>query len=62
MFKVGACEVHKVAENEYIMFYIGYTDIDTARVFVVKSKDEITNWTRYIGLVICNDYNFLEED
>lgn len=107
MFKVGACEVHKVTENEYIMFYIGYTDIDTARVFVAKSKDGITNWTRYgkkpiisptknnfdsdacykpsaiwdeeehkwmvwyngrsgvkeyIGLVIFNNYNFLDED
>lgn len=45
-FKVGACEIHKI-NNEYVMFYIGYTDVDTARIFVAKSKDGITNWTRY---------------
>ena len=45
-FKVGACEVHKI-ENEYVMFYIGYTDINTARIFVAKSKDGVTNWQRY---------------
>lgn len=45
-FKVGACEVHKI-KNEYVMFYIGYTDIDTARIFVAKSKNGITNWKRY---------------
>ena len=45
-FKVGACEVHKI-DNEYVMFYIGYTDLHTARIFVAKSKDGITNWTRY---------------
>ena len=45
-FKVGACEIHKI-DDEYIMFYIGYTDINTARIFVAKSKDGIINWERY---------------
>lgn len=45
-FKVGACEVHKI-DNQYVMFYIGYTDLHTARIFVAKSEDGITNWTRY---------------
>ena len=45
-YKVGACEVHKI-NNEYVMFYIGYTDINTARIFVAKSKDGVHNWKRY---------------
>lgn len=45
-YKVGACEVHKI-NNEYLMFYIGYTDINTARIFVAKSKDGINDWERY---------------
>lgn len=44
-FKVGACDVHKLSNNSYIMFYIGYTDINTARIFVAKSQDGI-NWER----------------
>lgn len=45
-FKIGGCEVMKNDNGEYTMFYIGYTDIDTARIFVASSKDGI-NWTRY---------------
>lgn len=44
-FKIGGCDVHKISNNSYIMFYIGYTDIDTARIFVAKSQDGI-NWIR----------------
>ena len=44
-FKIGGCDVHKI-DNEYIMFYIGYTDINTGRIFVAKSKDGI-KWIRY---------------
>ena len=47
-YKVGACEVHKI-NNEYLMFYIGYTDINTARIFVAKSKDGVSNWIRCSG-------------
>lgn len=46
-FKVGACEVKKINKNEYIMFYIGYTNINTARIFVAKSNNGISNWQRY---------------
>lgn len=45
-FKVGACEIKKINKDEYIMFYIGYTDINTARIFVAKSKNGITDWIR----------------
>lgn len=44
-FKVGGCDVHKLSDNSYIMFYIGYTDINTARIFIAKSQDGI-NWVR----------------
>lgn len=45
-YKVGACDVHKLSKNEYLMFYIGYTNINTARIFTAKSSDGI-NWIRY---------------
>lgn len=44
-FKVGGCDVHKISNNSYIMFYIGYTDIDTARIFIAKSQDGM-KWER----------------
>ena len=44
-YKVGACEVYKLGKNEYIMFYIGYSDIDTARIFYATSKDGI-EWNK----------------
>ena len=44
-YKVGACEVYKLSENDYLMFYIGYTDLNTARIFYAKSEDGI-NWRR----------------
>lgn len=44
-YKVGGCDVHKISNNLYIMFYIGYTDINTARIFVAKSQDGV-NWER----------------
>jgi sucrose-6-phosphate hydrolase SacC (GH32 family) len=46
-YKVGGCEVHKFSNDEYIMFYIGYVDLDTAGVFVATSKNGVTDWTRY---------------
>ena len=45
-FKVGGCDVHKISDNKYLMFYIGYSDINTARIFIAESKNGITNWKR----------------
>ena len=45
-FKVGGCDVHKISDNLYLMFYIGYSDINTARIFLAESKNGITNWKR----------------
>lgn len=38
-YKIGGCDIHKINDNEYIMFYIGYTDVHTARVFIAKSNN-----------------------
>ena len=51
-FKIGGCDVHKISTRKYIMFYIGYSDINTARIFVAKSKNGINNWKRYDDPII----------
>ena len=45
--RVGGCEVHRMDDGSYAMFYIGYSDIHTAHVGVAFSKDGITGWKRY---------------
>lgn len=45
-FKLGACDVHKLEDNSYIMFYIGYTDINTARIFYATSNDGV-QWKKH---------------
>lgn len=44
--RVGGCEVHKLPDGRFAMFYIGYEDIDTARICVAISEDGITGWKR----------------
>ena len=44
--KVTACQVIK-RENDYLMFYIGFTNIDYAQIGMAKSKDGINDWMRY---------------
>ena len=43
--RVGGCQVLKV-DGEYYIFYIGYEDIDTARICLAKSKDGIRGFER----------------
>ena len=43
--RIGGCQVIK-GKNEYTMFYIGYEDINTARICAAKSPDGITRWER----------------
>ncbi len=43
--RVGACQVVK-CDGWHYMFYIGYEDIDTARICVARSRNGITNWQR----------------
>lgn len=44
--KVGGCDVHYI-DGKYIMYYIGYRDINTGRICSASSEDGIT-WTRDI--------------
>lgn len=44
--KVTACQVIK-KNNEYLMFYIGFRDIDYAQIGIARSKDGINNWQRH---------------
>ena len=44
--KVTACQIIK-EKNEYLMFYIGFRDVDYAQIGIAKSKDGISNWQRH---------------
>jgi hypothetical protein len=44
--KVTACQVIKCADH-YLMFYIGFADVDTARIGMARSPDGITRWQRH---------------
>ena len=45
-YKVTACQVIK-RKNDYLMFYIGFRDIDFAQIGMARSKNGIDNWERY---------------
>ena len=47
--RVGGCEVHPLPDGRWIMFYIGYSDINTARIGAAVSADGVTGWTRLKG-------------
>jgi predicted GH43/DUF377 family glycosyl hydrolase len=44
-FKVTACQVVE-DQGWYLMFYIGFRDMDHAQIGLARSKDGITNWQR----------------
>ena len=44
--RIGACEVHPLPDGTWVMFYIGYSDIHTARIGCAFSKDGVTGWRR----------------
>lgn len=44
--KVTACQVIK-RSNDYLMFYIGFKNIDYAQIGMARSKDGISNWERF---------------
>lgn len=50
-YKVGAVDVHKLDKNSYLMFYIGYTDLNTARIMYALSNNGI-NWEKSNNYVI----------
>jgi predicted GH43/DUF377 family glycosyl hydrolase len=47
-YKVTACQVIK-RKKDYLMFYIGFRDIDFAQIGVARSKNGIDNWVRFKG-------------
>ena len=61
-FKVGACDIHKITNKKYLMFYIGYTDINTARIFVAESENGINNWKRSNKPIIKPTKNKFDKD
>jgi len=44
--RIGGCEVHQLEDGSYALFYIGYTDINTARIGAAISPDGVTRWKR----------------
>lgn len=44
--RVGACQVFE-RDGWYYMFYIGFEDIDTARICLARSPDGVTRWHRH---------------
>ena len=44
--RVGGCEVHPLPDGRWVMFYIGYSDIHTARVCAAVSANGVTGWKR----------------
>jgi len=46
MNKVTACQVDK-RDGWYVMFYLGFEDVNTARICMARSRDGITGWQRH---------------
>ncbi|ULQ53255.1 hypothetical protein [Flavihumibacter fluvii] len=46
--KVTACQVIKRADD-YLMFYIGFKNVDYAQIGMARSQDGISNWERFKG-------------
>ena len=61
-YKIGGCDVHKISNSKYLMFYIGYTDINTARIFITESKNGINNWKRNYKPIIKPSKNKFDSD
>ncbi|MEE1043199.1 MAG: hypothetical protein UH854_04470 [Clostridia bacterium] len=47
--RVGGCQVVKTDDMGYLMFYIGYENIDKAQICVARSDNGITGWERFDG-------------
>lgn len=44
--RVGGCQVIKTPDMGYVMFYIGYENIDKAQICIARSDDGITRWEK----------------
>lgn len=47
--RVGGCQVVKTEDMGYLMFYIGYENIDKAQICVARSANGITGWEKFDG-------------
>lgn len=47
--RVGGCQVMKTEDMGYLMFYIGYENIDKAQICIARSDNGITGWEKYEG-------------
>lgn len=46
--KVSGCQVIR-RSNDYLMFYMGYSNPDCAQIGMARSRDGISGWERYSG-------------
>ena len=46
--RIGGCQIIKTEDMGYVMFYIGYEDIHTARICVARSADGVTKFERSV--------------
>lgn len=44
--RIGGCQIIKTPDLGYLMFYIGYENIDTARICVARSDNGVTGFVR----------------
>lgn len=44
--RIGGCQVIHTGDMGYLLFYIGYEDINTARICVARSDNGVTGWER----------------
>ena len=61
--RVGGCQVIKTEDMGYLMFYIGYENIDKAQICVARSDNGITGWKKYEGNpIVSPDKGMWDED
>lgn len=60
-FKVGATDVF-IKDGIFYVFYIGYTDIDTGRIFMIKSNDDINFDRQSYEIVVAPDANGFDKE
>lgn len=44
--KVGGCDIHRNSDGSYVMYYIGYQNVDNARICLAYSPDGKDHWIR----------------
>ena len=61
-YKIGGCDIKLLPDGTYVMYYIGYQNVDVARICYAISKDGI-NWERKDNnLLIAPSKNTFDSD